>query len=370
MHGDSTSLVSVIVPIYNVEKYLDQCLDSIEGQTHKNLEVLCVNDGSTDGSRDIICAHAARDSRVRLVDKENGGYGQGCNLGLELAQGAWVSIVEPDDWIDADMYERMLAFADSFEGEIDIVKTPWHDVRYWDDPATEAIYPSTMQGQVKTSKRPFTIGEEPVIISQHPSIWSAIYRKGFLDQKRIRFPEYPGAGWADNPFLIETMCQAKAIVYLDTPFYNYRSDLEGSTKNHKTVEAVVRPFDRWDDMLAIIERLGITDERILKAHYLRGINYSFGAISDDGWENPHVQERVKACFGKMDPDLVLQIPDVAPHRKKFFCDVLGLPAPKINYLSWAGHLAKMVVPTIRYEGPAKLVRRVKRAFVPEEPSQG
>ena len=104
MHGDSQSLVSVIVPIYNVEKYLDQCLDSIEAQTHKNIEVLCINDGSTDGSPDIIRAHAAGDPRVVMVDKANGGYGQGCNMGLRLAKGDWISIVEPDDWIEPTMY--------------------------------------------------------------------------------------------------------------------------------------------------------------------------------------------------------------------------------------------------------------------------
>ena len=105
MRNDSQALVSVIVPIYNVEKYLDQCLDSIEAQTHRNIEVLCINDGSTDGSRAIMAAHAKKDPRVRVIDKENGGYGQGCNRGLSLAKGEWVSIIEPDDWIDPTMYE-------------------------------------------------------------------------------------------------------------------------------------------------------------------------------------------------------------------------------------------------------------------------
>lgn len=369
MHGDSKSLVSVIVPIYNVEKYLDQCLRSIEAQTHKNIEILCINDGSTDGSPDIIRAHAAADPRVVMVDKANGGYGQGCNMGLRMAKGDWISIIEPDDWIDPGMYADMLAFADSFAETLDIVKTPWTDIRYWDDPDREAPFPSTMQGEIKTSTRPITVGEEPKLISQHPSIWSAIYRKGFLDEKGIRFPEYPGAGWADNPFLIETMCQAKAIVYLDKPYYNYRSDLEGSTLNHKTVEAIVRPFDRWEDMLAIIKRLGITDKRILRAHCQRGINYSFGAIHDDGWDNPHVRERVTKCFHEMDPELVLSIDDIAPHRKKFYCDVMGLPKPKINYPAWWAHLVKMTGTTLKNEGPAKVLKRVGRVLKPTEPTQ-
>lgn len=369
MRGDSNALVSVIVPIYNVERYLDQCLDSIQGQTHENLEVLCINDGSTDGSRDIICAHAAADPRVRLVDKENGGYGEGCNLGLDLAKGDWISIIEPDDWIEPSMYEDMLAFASGFEERIDIVKTPWTDIRYWNDPSKQAPYPGTMKGQVKTSTRPFTIAEETTLIEMHPSIWSAIYRRGFLEERAIRFVPFPGAGWADNPFLIETMCQAEAIVYLDNAYYNYRCDLPGSTRNHKTDEAVTRPFDRWVDMMRVIERLNITDERILKAHYLRGFNYAFGAIYDDGWENPLVKERTREIFSMMRPELVAEIPNLAPHRKEFFYDVMGLPLPKFSRGPWRRHLVGQVGLTLRNEGVGKLLSRVRRALVPEERSR-
>lgn len=368
MRDDSKALVSVIVPIYNVERYLDQCLDSIEAQTHRNIEVLCINDGSTDGSPDIIRAHAERDPRVRLVDKENGGYGQGCNMGLDLARGEWVSIIEPDDWVEPGMYEDMLAFASSFDEVIDIVKTPWTDICDWDDPKRQRPRPSTMTGAVKTSKRPFTIAEETTLIEMHPSIWSAIYRRGFLEERGIRFPEYPGAGWADNPFLIETMCQASAIVYLDRPYYSYRCDLPGSTRNHKSDEAVTRPFDRWVDMMRIIERLGITDERILKAHYLRGFNYTFGAIYDDGWDNPLVKEGARRVFSMMRPELVAQIDNLAPHRKEFFYDVMGLPVPNFSRAGWRRHLLGQVGATIRREGPLALFRKVRRAFRPEEPS--
>lgn len=368
MRDDSKALVSVIVPIYNVERYLDQCLDSIEAQTHRNIEVLCINDGSTDGSPDIIRAHAERDPRVRLVDKENGGYGQGCNMGLDLARGEWVSIIEPDDWVEPGMYEDMLAFASSFDEVIDIVKTPWTDICDWDDPKRQRPRPSTMTGAVRTSKRPFTIAEETTLIEMHPSIWSAIYRRGFLEERGIRFPEYPGAGWADNPFLIETMCQASAIVYLDRPYYNYRCDLPGSTRNHKSDEAVTRPFDRWVDMMRIIERLGITDERILKAHYLRGFNYTFGAIYDDGWDNPLVKEGARRVFSMMRPELVAQIDNLAPHRKEFFYDVMGLPVPSFSRAGWRRHLLGQVGATIRREGPLALFRKVRRAFRPEEPS--
>ena len=369
MHGDSQSLVSVIVPIYNAEKYLGQCLDSILSQTHNNLEVICINDGSTDNSLSIIRAYADEDPRVRVIDKKNGGYGQGCNRGIEAARGRWISVVEPDDWIDPTMFQEMLEFADTFDEVIDIIKTPWTDVHNWNDPKKQASYPSLMVGRLKTSRRPFKIAEHTVIMELHPSIWSALYRRDFINEKHIRFIEYPGAGWADNPFLVETLCQADSIVYLDKPFYNYRCDLPGSTLNHATDEAVARPFDRWLDMLKIIERLGVTDKRVIGAHYLRGFNYTFGAIFDDGWDNPIVQKKTRGVFSKMDPEIVARIPNLAPHRKRFFFSVMGGVPQKYSTLPWAKHLAREALHTARTEGPLSVVRKVRRVIVPEERSE-
>ena len=328
MREDSRALVSVIVPIYNVEKYLDQCLSSIEAQTHKEIEIICINDGSTDRSPEIISAHAKKDPRVRLVDKANGGYGQACNLGLRLARGTWVSIVEPDDWIDKGMYADMVAFAASFDETVDIVKCPWTDICDWDDPKRQHPHKCSMKGKIKQSKRPFTVAEEPLLLEHHPSIWSAIYRRDFLAERDIRFPEYPGAGWADNPFLIETLCQARAIVYLDHAYYNYRRDLPGSTRHHKTAEAVERPFDRWHDMLDVLKRLGVTDERIIASHYVRGFNYARGAMYDDGAKNPLVVKRIKQMVEAMDPGIVERSPRISPYHKKFFCEQRGIPYGK------------------------------------------
>ncbi|WP_289458601.1 hypothetical protein, partial [Klebsiella pneumoniae] len=86
--------------------------------------------------------------------------------------------------------------------------------------------------------------------------------RGFLDEKGIRFMEVPGAGWVDNPFLIETLCQADTIVYKEQPYYHYREDLPGSSS---VLRKARLSFDRWNQMMDIIERLGVTDDGILKA---------------------------------------------------------------------------------------------------------
>ena len=140
MRNVDNQLVSIIVPVFNAEPYLAQCLDSILAQTHRELEVICLNDGSTDGSLAIMQAYAARDERIRVIDKQNQGYGATCNRGLEEARGAWISIVEPDDWIEPGMYADMLAFEATFNDPADIVKTPYW--RIWMPDTPEQLPPS------------------------------------------------------------------------------------------------------------------------------------------------------------------------------------------------------------------------------------
>lgn len=354
--------VSVIIPIYNASKFLDQCLESIEQQTHKQLEIICINDGSTDNSLDIIKAHAAKDDRYVVVDKENAGYGAGCNKGISVATGQWISIVEPDDYLDLKMYGDMLAFAAGFNTTIDIVKTPWTEVADWDVPEATTTHLCPLQGRLKNSKKPFTLSEHSILIELHPSIWSAIYRADFIRQKNITFPEYPGAGWADNPFLIETMCQAKAIVYLDTPYYCYRADLINSTVNHTTEAAVARPFDRWCDMMDIIEKLGITDLNIIRSHYIRGFNYAFGAIHDDGIDNPIVKAKTKQMFSRMKPEIVFSIDILPERRRRYYCRVMEIPEPKISRLPWFAHLVKEGAFVMKRDGYSMVRGRALRAF--------
>ncbi len=323
-HGVKMS-VSVIVPVYNAERFLDQCLLSIRNQSGCDLEVICVNDGSTDRSPEILRRHSAEDSRVRVVDKENGGYGSACNRGLAEARGEWVSIVEPDDWIEPGMYGDMLSFARTFDSHVDIVKTPWWNINDWDCPGADQYRTgSPLPLRLSQSTRPFSLCDHPELIEYHPSIWSALYSRSFMLDKAIRFIEYPGAGWADNPFLIDTLCQAGSIAYLDKAYYCYRLDPPGSTRNHSTEAAVLMPFERWLAMLERLRSIGVSDRGVIESHYIRGFKYVEGAIHDDGADNPLVQDGAKRVFASMDPELVMSSCKIDPRRKRFFCSVMGL----------------------------------------------
>ena len=99
--------ISVIIPVYNVEKYLRECLDSVINQTLADIEIILVDDGSPDNCPQICDEYALKDNRIKVIHKENGGYGSAMNVGLEKATGEYIGIVEPDDYIDSKMYEDL-----------------------------------------------------------------------------------------------------------------------------------------------------------------------------------------------------------------------------------------------------------------------
>lgn len=340
--------VSVIVPIYNVERYLDQALDSIQNQTHDNLEILLVNDGSTDGSPEIMRRHAEQDPRIQVFDRKNSGYGSGCNFGIDHSSGDWIAIVEPDDWILPGMYEEMLAFASTFAEVPDIIKTPY--TRIWlPDTPEEKQYECSYRHRVKPAHQPFTIDQAPHLIRHHPSIWSALYRKDFLTEHHIRFHEIPGAGWADNPFLMDTLLRAQRIVYLDKPFYCYReTPPEKEAASFKKNPAL--PFDRWQDMTDIMDELHVTDPGLMKMHIDKGFMYRDSVIANNSLDDPAIQQMEKAMFDRMDPQAVFADSSISPAKKARFAEVEGITAPKQSSLPYYGKMFGEVSYNLRNNG--------------------
>lgn len=116
---DTTSpLLTVLVPCYNVEKYVTQCLESILGQTYSNIEVICIDDGSTDSTPKILQDFSKRDPRIKIITKPNSGYGHSMNIGLDHASGDFIGIVESDDFIKQDMFEKLVTNAIKYQLDI------------------------------------------------------------------------------------------------------------------------------------------------------------------------------------------------------------------------------------------------------------
>ena len=107
--------VSVIVPTYNVSQYLDECMTSLINQTLEDMEFICVNDGSTDHSLEILQTYAAADQRVKIIDKPHGGYGKAMNVGLDNCTGEYIGILEPDDYVKTSMYGDLYELAEKYD---------------------------------------------------------------------------------------------------------------------------------------------------------------------------------------------------------------------------------------------------------------
>ena len=120
------SKVSIVVPIYNVEKYLEQCIDSIINQTLKDIEIILVDDGSPDNCPQICDDYAKKDSRIKVVHKKNGGLSSARNAGIEVATGDYIGFVDSDDYIELDMYEKMYSIA--IENNVDFVMSDYYRV--------------------------------------------------------------------------------------------------------------------------------------------------------------------------------------------------------------------------------------------------
>lgn len=341
----SRPLVSIVVPVFNAGPYLDQALDSLTGQTYENLEIICLNDGSTDDSLAIMERCAAEDGRMRIIDKANEGYGATCNRGIDEAHGDWIAILEPDDWLLPGAIAAMVNAAEKAARAIDgpnasasvpaipdLVKTPYWRVLFPDTPKQTLVhcYYKGAAAPANATALPDgwlaqgspAIASCTALMEYHPSIWSALYRADFLREHGIRFLPIPGAGWADNPFLVETMAAARSIVYLDTPFYCYRE--ETPTHFEETIRRQpTLVFDRWHDGTDVLEHHPDLDDHVVQAHYHRGFNNRDKAAAILGETSPLVQGETIRMFGRMKPALVLSDPALSPAQKVLFAHATG-----------------------------------------------
>lgn len=260
--------LSVIVPVYNVENYLGQCLESILNQTLQDIEIICINDGSKDSSKDIISKYKSRDKRITQIDKANGGYGCACNTGLKLAKGEYISIIEPDDFIDNRMFEDLYNLA--IKNDADIVKSPFYEYKDSADGREPEISKINWSEEYNMPEGVFRINDCTQLMYFHPSIWSCIYKKSFLAKHKISFIEAKGAGWVDNPFQVQTLCLAKRIVYTDTAYYHYRLTNPASSSN---IINISNPFDRSDEIHDFLTKNKINDKNLFAHLYKRELSY-------------------------------------------------------------------------------------------------
>ncbi len=235
--------ISVVVPVYNVEKYLKECIDSIINQTLEDIEIICVNDGSTDSSLEILNDYAKKDSRIIVINKSNSGYGHTMNMGLNAATGEYIGIIESDDFADKNMFEDLYKLAKEYDA--DIVKGDWYN--YWSKNkfARKNNRISSAKALKLTNSK-----LDKSLLRINPSVWSAIYKKEFLNKYNIRFLETPGASYQDLAFSFKVFALAEKVILTDKAYLYYRQDnMNSSVKSKTKVYCVCDEYEEIDRFL-------------------------------------------------------------------------------------------------------------------------
>lgn len=213
-------LVSIIMPSLNVRQYIEKCLQSVVDQTLQNIEIICIDAGSTDGTREIINKYVLKDNRVKVIDSEIKSYGYQVNLGMYYASGKYIAIVETDDWIELNMFSILYELAE--REKLDYIVADFDFVyelrngnlarqRYKQFSYNDDIYGNVIGEKIINKLR-----------ASDYLLWKGIYNKKFIIDNNIRLHESPKAAFQDMGFLQQVKTYAKRAMYIDESFYRYR----------------------------------------------------------------------------------------------------------------------------------------------------
>ena len=250
--------VSVVMPVYNAEKYLRESLESVMRQTLSDIEIVCVDDGSTDSSLDIIREYAALDQRIRIITGPNAGYGAAMNKGIAAATGTYIGVVEPDDWVEPQMFERLWSIANAHA--CDVVKgdflpfTGSREDGTYTDQWYEICPDKGFYGKLLDPSK----GE--ALFYAMMMTWTGVYKRSFLENCRIRHNESPGASFQDNGFWIQVFSQARRVWFVNEAFYHYRTDNAASSV--KSMDAAMRIVGEYRFMRTWLEQEPARWERL------------------------------------------------------------------------------------------------------------
>ena len=219
--------LSIIIPIYNVEKYIPQCLDSILNQSFKDLEVICVNDGSSDDSLSVLQSYKAKDDRVLIIDKKNEGSGVARNTALAIAKGDYVYFVDGDDWLEDGALEKIVAKAEELNTDILI----FSGLSYYNGKGQNGAYSKNKLPQ-KYFDKVFSSNDIKKDIFKFPSTaWTKLYKRDFLIRNNIKFQNIK-VGQDQLPFF-HSMIKAERIAILPENLYCYRKNRKGAVTSAK-----------------------------------------------------------------------------------------------------------------------------------------
>lgn len=203
------NLISIVVPIYNVEKYIPECVDSIIAQTYENIEIILVNDGSTDNSGSVCEEYAKKDARIKVIHKKNGGLSDARNAGIKIAKGEYIGFVDSDDWIETDMYEKLIKACLENNADISICGL----FRDYVDKSIKCPSPNNKVYSSENALKALIEGEE-----LHDHAWSKLYKRSFFDD--VEYPK--GKLYEDVRTTYKLFLKSDVVVSIEDCLYHYR----------------------------------------------------------------------------------------------------------------------------------------------------
>lgn len=243
--------ISVIVPVYNVEDYLNKCINALKNQTLTDLEFIFINDGSTDNSLKILENFAAEDSRAKIINQENQGVGAARTVGLKIATGQYAGFVDPDDWVDLDFFEKLYNATDN--GNIDIVKGN-ADIIKFNGKIEHTPEQENIKQEIEKDSFPFT--------SFGGAWFSAIYKKELIDKYSVNFPNTQYL--EDVAFLSKILYVAGSFKLVNDSFYHYFKRKSSLTNKKFTIKTYEHFFNSYKDIMDFLNKTDSSKEKYLK----------------------------------------------------------------------------------------------------------
>ena len=219
--------ISVIIPVYNSEKFLKKCLDSIINQTLNDIEIICIDDGSTDKSLRILNNFADKDNRITIINQKNSGPSAARNKGIENAKGEYIGFVDSDDWIDLDFYEKLYNSAKKHDADVAVC-------------GIKRLRSCKWKYHLKIEKEEFTTDtNKKLVLCDVPDkcyVWNKIYKLQKLIEKNINFEQ--GVYFEDRCFTAEVLVYLKSLVTVPDVYYNYWTNHNSivKTKSDKKIQ--------------------------------------------------------------------------------------------------------------------------------------
>ena len=282
-------LISIVVPIYNVEKYLPKCIESILNQTYKNFELILVDDGAKDNCGKICDEYAQKDNRIIVIHKKNGGLSSARNAGIDIAKGEYIGFVDSDDWIQSEMYEKLVYLIENYNADIaqcEFINAPYEDIKI--QPEEEVIKTFT---NIEGLNNLYNDMYVSTVVA-----WNKLYKTTLF--KEIRYPN--GKIHEDEGTTYKLIFNAKKIVYTNQKYYYYRQT-PNSITNAAFNKKRLNILDVFDEKIKYMSKINNDDlyAKTLKWYFFKVINLYFEChknLKDDKETLDMIDRRAKEAY--------------------------------------------------------------------------